>query len=162
MGHAIAYFWKSFIDSYYTDLYSTIGSSEEWFCVCVCAVILNTKSRLGKSVNSFNSLSIDQQEVLRKHIVTETTVWEAFINFPKYYLEIYLICLRQPQIRIKCWAQWLCWLARYKLNSVMVPLETTLLAILAIVLQIDLIVGEVVVIVTRIVLPCHWKISVPH
>ena len=51
---------------------------------------------------------------------------------------------------------------RYKLNSVMVPLGTALLAILAIVLQIDLIVGEVVVIVTRIVLPCHWKISVPH
>ena len=31
----------------------------------VCAVILNTKSRLGKSVNSFNSLSINQQDVSR-------------------------------------------------------------------------------------------------
>lgn len=31
----------------------------------VCAVILNTKSKLGKSVNSFNSLSINQQDVSR-------------------------------------------------------------------------------------------------
>ena len=61
VGHAIGYFWKSLIDNYYTELYSTTGSSEEWFFVR--AVILNTKSKLGKSVNSFHSLSINQQEV---------------------------------------------------------------------------------------------------
>lgn len=42
-------------DNYYTELYSTIGSSESDFFVR--AVILNPKSRLGKSVNYFNSLS---------------------------------------------------------------------------------------------------------
>ena len=70
----------------------------------VCAVILN--ARLGKSVNSFNSLSINQAGSAMKsrsdgndrRILSE----KLSINFLKYYLEIYLICLRQPQIRNKC------------------------------------------------------------
>ena len=52
----------------------------------VCAVILNTGSRLGKSVNSFNSLLINQQEALRNHAVMEMIVGyclRSFYQFPK-------------------------------------------------------------------------------
>ena len=137
VGHAIGYFWKSLIDNYYTELYSTTGSSEEWFFVR--AVILNTKSKLGKSVNSFHSLSINQQEVPRNHVLMEMIVGyclRSFYKFPK------ILFRDLSNLFTSAWNsnQMLSHndvLARYKLNSVMVPLETAFLAILVIVLLND-------------------------
>ena len=70
MGHAIGYSETRsltiIILSYIALLAALRGD------LFVCAVILNT--RLGKSVNSFNSLLMNQQESLRNHAVTEMIV----------------------------------------------------------------------------------------
>ena len=106
---------------YYTELYSTRLLAALRSDCFVCAVILNT--RLGKSVYSFNSLSMNQQESLRNHPVTEMIVWyclRSLYQFPKILFRD-LSNLFTSASNSK---QWLCWLAFYKLNSVMVPLET--------------------------------------
>ena len=105
----------------------------------MCAVILNT--RLGKSVNSFNSLSMNQQESLRN-------------QFPKIILFRDLSNLFTSASNSK---QMLSHNDVVCLPFIMVPVDR------------DSMFGysshsfaTVVVIVTRIVLPCHCKISVPH
>ena len=57
VGHAIGYFWKSFIDNYYTELYSTTGSSEEWF-FCVCSYFEHEKQT--REISEFFQLTLDQ------------------------------------------------------------------------------------------------------
>ena len=139
---------------YYTELYSTrllAALRSDFF---VCAVILNT--RLGKSVYSFNSLSMNQQESLRNHPVTEMIVWyclRSLYQFPKILFRdlsnLFTAASNSKQM-----------LSHHDvvgLPFIMVPLNR------------DSMFGysshgfaTVVVIVTRIVLPCHCKISVPH
>ena len=63
--HAIGYFWKSFIDNYYTELYSTIGSSEEWF-FCACSYSEHKKQT--QEISEFFQFTLD-------HAMTEMTVW---------------------------------------------------------------------------------------
>ena len=69
MGRAIGYFWKSVIDNYYTELYSTIGSAKEWF-FCVCGY----SERKTREISEFFQLTLDQPS-RKRYEITQWRKW---------------------------------------------------------------------------------------